>query len=81
MQSVLVTNIKAEMCKEHNLAIYFEKRKLSGGGNLHAVKVIAEGQAIVIFLEAKGEFVVCCAVCMTQCGSCMCACVLFIYLL
>ena len=54
LQSVLVTNITNEACKEDKLKLYFKNKKKSGGGKLQDVKVTAKGQAIVTFQEPEG---------------------------
>ena len=54
LQSVLVTNITNEACKEDKLKLYFKNKKKSGGGKLQDVKVTGKGQAVVTFQEPEG---------------------------
>lgn len=55
--SVLVSNVKNDICREDKLKVYFKNKKKSGGGKVQDVSIIAKGQAIITFREVEGDFV------------------------
>ena len=53
--SIYVYNISSELCDEEFLRLYFSKPEKSGGGEVESVMVLGETEAIITFVDPKGN--------------------------